>query len=138
VDEFRPSLGWSDAYARTVAFLIDDVAASQFLLRREAVAVGAPPWFVRRLAAETGGDLVQVADGMDIVYVTETPVVGVGVLDREPLGRFVLQDLLDGCCYRPAFYCHPEVHPACWESLSLAVQEGLRAEIAIELAAMDP
>ena len=80
----------------------------------------------------------QVADGMDVVYVTETPVVGVPALDRQPLGRFVVQDLLDGGCYRPAFYCHARIDPACWESLSLAVQEGLRAEIAIELAAMDP
>jgi hypothetical protein len=138
MDDFWAGFAGGDDYARRAAFLIDEVAGAELLLRRDAVAVGAPPWFVRRLAAEACRDLVQASDGMDIVFVADTPVVGAAVLDREPLGRFVLQDLLDGSCYRLAFYCHREVHPACWQSLSLAVQDGLGAEIAVELAAMDP
>lgn len=128
--------GWT--YAGAVGFLIEEVVSGQLRLSREAIAVGAPPWFVQRLAAETEAAVVRRDDGLDILYLAHTPVVGVPVLDRQPLGRFVVQDLLDGACYRVPFYCHSRIDPIRWPSLSLAVSDGLCIDNALELAAMDP
>ncbi len=128
----------TDSYVGTVEYLIDEVISDQVLPCREALALGAPPWFVHRLAAETDAELIQMADGMDLVFVAEMPVVGVAVLDRQPLGRFVIQDLLDGGLYRLPYYCHPAIEPARWQSLSLAVQDGLHVEAALTLAALEP
>jgi hypothetical protein len=130
---------WTGAtYAGTVAFVIDEVVASQWRLCRDAIAVGAPPWFVQRLANETCEEVLRLTDGMDVLYLAETPVVGVPVLDRQPLGRFIVVDLLEGDCYRLPFYCHSQIDPIRWRSLSLAMSEGLRVDIAVELVAMDP
>jgi hypothetical protein len=132
------SFGVGATYARTVAFLVEELGAGQLRLHREAIAVGAPPWFVHRLADETEAEVVRVADGIDLLFLDETPVVGVPDLDRQPLGRFVVQDLLEGGCYPVPFYCHAQIDPIRWESLSLAVTDGLHVNNALDLAAMDP
>jgi hypothetical protein len=138
VTSCRESRGFvnNDSYISTVAFLIDEMVRDQ-VLAREALVLAAPPWFVRRLAAETDAETLRTGDGMDLVYVAATPVVGVADLDRQPLGRFVIQDVLDGGFYRLPFYCHPEIDPAGWRSLSLAVRDGLHPGAALTLAAMD-
>ncbi len=125
-------------YARTMAFLVEEMVSGQLRLCREAIAVGAPPWFVERLADETAAEIVPMADGMDVLYLAETPVVSVPALDRQPLGRFIVLDQLDGNWYRLPFYCHSQIDPIRWQSLSLAVSDGLYVNIALELAAMDP
>jgi hypothetical protein len=122
------------AYERTVRFLLQDVPTDRAVCFTEALALGAPPWFVRRLAAETGEEVVQAAGEMEIVYLGATPVIGLNLLDRQPLGRFVAQDLLEGSCYRLPFFCHPEVDPTGWPSLTLAVQDGLNLQLAVALA----
>ena len=124
--------------ARTVAFLIEEMVSGQWRLCREAIAVGVPPWFVERLADETDAEIIPRADGMNVLYLAETPVVSVPALDRQPLGRFIVLDQLDGSCYRLPFYCHARIDPIRWQSLSLAVSDGLYVHIALELAAMDP
>ena len=122
------------AYERTVRYLLQDVPTDRTVYFQDALALGAPPWFVRRLAAETGEEVVWATGEMEIVYLGATPVIGLNLLDRHPLGRFVAQDLLEGSCYRLPFFCHPEVEPTRWRSLTLAVQDGLNLHVAEALA----
>jgi hypothetical protein len=138
MDFARDRFGTDTTYAHTVAFLVDEIVSGQLQLSREAIAVGAPPWFVQRLAMETDALVAHLGGGMEMLYLAETPVVGVPVLDRQPLGRFIVQDLLEGYCYRLSFYCHSQIDPVRWRSLSLAVSDGLYVDVALQLAAMDP
>ena len=122
------------AYERTVRYLLQDVPTDWTVSFTDALALGAPPWFVRRLAAETGEEVVRAAGEMEIVYLGATPVIGLNLLDRHTLGRFVAQDLVEGSCYRLPFFCHPEVEPTRWPSLTLAVHDGLNFHVAVALA----
>jgi hypothetical protein len=138
MDLARDPFSTGATYARTVALLIEEMVSGQLRLCRDAIAVGAPPWLVERLANETDAEVVPIADGMDLLYLAATPVVSVPILDRQPLGRFLALDLLEGNCYRLPFYCHAQIDPIRWRSLSLAVADGLYVSLALELAAMDP
>jgi hypothetical protein len=126
------------AYEGTILSIIQDIEVSLPDLFGQPFAIGAPPWFVRRLSAETGERIAEGPSGMEIVYLETTCVVGIRPLDRGPLGEFLVQDLLQGRGYRHSLFCHPEVDPCCWEPMTLAVREGLSADAAAEIAAIRP
>jgi hypothetical protein len=126
------------AYEGTILGIIRDIEVSLPDLFRQPFAIGAPPWFVQRLSAETGERIAEGPSGMDILYLEATCVVGIRSLGRGPLGEFLVQDLLQGGGYRHSLFCHPEVDPGSWESMTLAVREGLSRDAAAELAAIRP
>jgi hypothetical protein len=74
---------------------------------------------------------------MEILELDAACVVGLHTLGQGPLGEFVVQDLLNGGGYRYSLYCHPDVEPARWESMTRAVRDGLNPAAAAALATLE-
>ncbi len=124
-------------YERTVRSILEAVQSALPHLFRQPLAIGAPPWFVRRLGCEVGTTITRKAAGMEILELDATCVVGLRTLEQGPLGEFVVQDLLHGGGYHYSLYCHPDIEPARWESMTLAVREGLNPAAAAAVAMLE-
>jgi hypothetical protein len=125
-------------YERTVQSILEDIQSSMPDLYRQPLAIGAPPWFVERLGSEIGTTITKKAAGMEILELdASNVVVGLNALGQGPLGEFVVQDLLHGGGYQYSLYCHPDVEPARWESMTLAVRVGLNPAAAAAIATLE-
>ncbi|HXW39384.1 MAG TPA: hypothetical protein VEJ44_06795 [Acidimicrobiales bacterium] len=123
-------------YERAVRDILDDAEGYWWPSDQRVLALGCPPWFVDRLANETGAELRPASGGAIITAIEDVVVVGSAHLDGPGTGTLVVQDLASGWSYDVPTRCHPDVAPHRWPQLTLALSTGLNPRAAADVAAI--
>jgi hypothetical protein len=123
-------------YCDVAGALLDYGLSAWPHLRAQQAALGGPVWFCRRVAAELGTEPERRPGGLEICFLDGLPVVGVGMLEDEPAGSFLLQDVIGGGIYRLPVFCHEQLDPPGWYPLTLAMRAGLNPAAALDVAGL--
>jgi hypothetical protein len=101
-------------YSRAFASLVDRVVEARPELTLANLVLGAPGWFVQRLAAETVRSEARSSRGSDIIEVGGIPIAALSDPNADFAGRFVAHDLVGGDCFVLSWRAHPSVDPSRW------------------------
>jgi hypothetical protein len=105
-------------------------------LHARQTALAGPVWFCRRVAAEIGAEPVRRPGNLEVCSLDGWPVVGAVALEQGRAGSFLLHDVIGGRSYRLPVYCHEDLAPPGWYSLTLAIRAGLNPAAAFDVAGL--
>jgi hypothetical protein len=121
-------------YERTIAKLIKQYADEWSPDTAGALALGCPTWLAARIAGEAGTALNQQRGGICVTILAELTVIGCPQLDAPGAGILLIQDLITGWWDHLPTRCHPDVPPHRWIHFTLALDEGLNPDAALDVA----
>jgi hypothetical protein len=74
------------------------------------------------------------AGGNQAVTIDDLTVIGCPTLDGSGCAELVVHDLMSGCWCYTGTRCHPDLPPHRWAHLTIALDQGLNPNAALDLA----